>query len=129
VAPDGVSKEGIMTFTVSSHEDNGVIILDVAGTFVGTAGATLRGQVDQFLAVGKKKILLNLEAVTNPTDEMIGTLVALCSSAHKAGGGLKLLKPRTEVRDLFTRVRLIGYPRLEACSKSSRMRTRPCSVS
>ena len=103
-----------MTFTVSSHEGNGVIILDVAATFVGTAGATLRGQVDQFLAVGKKKILLNLEAVTNPTGEMIGTLVALCSSAHKAGGSLKLLKPRTEVRDLFTRVRLIGYPRLES---------------
>jgi hypothetical protein len=38
-----------VTFTVSSHEGNGVIILDVAGTFVGTAGATLRGQVDSLL--------------------------------------------------------------------------------
>ena len=79
------------------HFDD-VIIVDLDGRLVGGVGdELLREVVNELLAEGWKKIVLNLKAVTVLDSSGIGELVAGWKLAHRFDAEVKLLRPRPQI--------------------------------
>ncbi len=79
------------------HFDD-VIIVDLDGRLVGGVGdELLREVVNELLAEGWKKIVVNLKAVTVLDSSGIGELVAGWKLAHRFDAELKLLRPRPQI--------------------------------
>jgi anti-sigma B factor antagonist len=79
------------------HFDD-VIIVDLDGRLVGGVGdELLRDIINELLAEGWKKIILNLKAVTVMDSSGIGELVAGWKLTHRFDGELKLLRPRPQI--------------------------------
>jgi anti-sigma B factor antagonist len=79
------------------HFDD-VIIVDLDGRLVGGVGdELLRDIINELLAEGWKKIVLNLKAVTVMDSSGIGELVAGWKLTHRFDGELKLLRPRPQI--------------------------------
>ncbi len=75
-----------------------VIIVDLEGRLVGGVGdELLREIVNELLAEGWKKIVLNLKAVTVLDSSGIGELVAGWKLAHRFDAQVKLLRPRPQI--------------------------------
>ena len=79
------------------HFDD-VIIVDLEGRLVGGVGdELLRDVVNELLAEGWKKIVLNLKAVTVLDSSGIGELVAGWKLSHRFDAELKLLRPQPQI--------------------------------
>jgi anti-sigma B factor antagonist len=75
-----------------------VIIVDLDGRLVlGVGDELLRAVVNELLAEGWKKILINLRAVVVLDSSGIGEIVSGWKVAKRFGAAVKLLKPQPQV--------------------------------
>ena len=87
---------------VSTREADGAVIADFDGKIALADGTRLlRDTVCDFLALGHRRILLNLEGVDFIDSAGLGELVRAHASIRSRGGYLKLLKPRDTVLKLL----------------------------
>jgi anti-anti-sigma factor len=80
------------------HADD-VVIVDLQGDLVAEDGEELlREVVDELVAGGCRKILLNLDRVKRMDSGGVGELVASWKMANEFGVAIKLLRPGDRVR-------------------------------
>ena len=87
--------------------NDGIIVVECAGRIVfGDETAALRDQVRSLIKDGCK-IVLNLADITYIDSGGLGTLVALYTTAHHAGGSIKLASLTQRVGDLLQVTKLL----------------------
>jgi anti-sigma B factor antagonist len=92
---------------LSTRTIDGILIVDCAGRIVfGEESARLRDTVRKLIEENKR-IVLNLGGVTYIDSGGLGTLVALYTTAHKAGGSIKLANLTQRVGDLLQVTKLV----------------------
>ena len=78
---------------------NDVIIVDLEGRLVmGVGDELLRDVMNEIVAEGWTKIVLNLRQVTIMDSSGIGEVVSSWKLAQRFGGGVKLLRPAPSVK-------------------------------
>jgi anti-sigma B factor antagonist len=94
----------------SIREAADVTILDLQGRVtIGVDSDLLNVQLKKLVAQGVRKLLLNLEDVTQLDSMGISAVVATYVSLSKQGGSLKLLCPRGRVQDVLRVIRLADF--------------------
>ncbi len=93
---------------VEVREKSGVVIVDMKGKLTsGLGDQILRESIDELLAEGKKKILLNLSDVSFVDSAGVGELVAGLRTAKRFGAALKLLNASERVQGTLYMARLL----------------------
>jgi anti-sigma B factor antagonist len=93
---------------VEVRENAGVVVVDLKGRLTaGLGDQILRESIDELLAEGKKKILLNLSEVEFVDSAGVGELVAGLRTAKRFGALLKLLKVSERVQGTLYMARLL----------------------
>lgn len=91
-----------MKLTTATRKVDGVAVVDVTGRIIlGEESAALRQVVNDLIASGDKKILLNLAHVDYIDSSGLGYLVSAFATVKKQGGELKLLNLAVNVRDVM----------------------------
>jgi anti-sigma B factor antagonist len=91
-----------MSMKFKARQVDGVTILDLSGRItLGEGSVTLREAVQDVVAKGEKKILLNLANVDYIDSSGLGELVSAFTSVKNSGGELKLLHLTKKVHDLL----------------------------
>lgn len=91
-----------MTMKASTRQVEGITLVDLSGSItLGEGSIVLRETVQQLLAAGQTRLVLNLGEVNYIDSSGIGELVAAFVSTQKAGGELKLLNLTHKVHDLL----------------------------
>jgi anti-sigma B factor antagonist len=86
---------------------DGIVVVDCAGRIVfGEETAELRDQVKALIS-SNNRIILNLADITYIDSGGLGTLVALYTTAHNAGGSVKLVNLTQRVGDLLQVTKLL----------------------
>jgi anti-sigma B factor antagonist len=97
-----------MSMKLTTREVSGVTIVDLSGKItLGEGGVTLREEVRSLVAMGSKKIVLNLAEVSYIDSSGLGELVSAYTAVKNAGGELKLLNLTSKVRDLLVITKLV----------------------
>jgi anti-sigma B factor antagonist len=91
---------------ITARTVNGVLILDMQGTYYFPDDYVLADTVKKHLDRGQGRILLNLEQVDWMSSTGIGDLVSCIKRTAEKGGSLKLLNPSERVHDLLVMTRL-----------------------
>lgn len=87
---------------VTTRQIEGVTVLDLSGRInLGEGGVILREAIQDVLAKGQNKILLNMSNVTYIDSSGLGELVTAFTSVRNRGGELKLLNLTRKVHDLL----------------------------
>ena len=85
-----------------------VTILDLKGKMtLGEGDELLKDKISSLVSQGKKKILLNLEAVPYIDSAGLGEIVRTYTSISRQGGKLKLLNVSKRIQDLLVITKLI----------------------
>ena len=85
-----------------------VIILDLKGKMtLGEGDELLKDKINSLLAAGKKKLLLNLEAVPYIDSAGLGEVVRTYTTVSRQGGSLKLLNLTKRIEDLLSITKLL----------------------
>jgi anti-sigma B factor antagonist len=85
-----------------------VTILDLKGKMtLGEGDELLKDKIGSLVSQGKKKILLNLEAVPYIDSAGLGEIVRTYTSISRQGGRLKLLNVSKRIQDLLVITKLI----------------------
>ena len=93
---------------VEVREKSGVVIVDLKGKLTaGLGDQILRESIDELLAEGRKKILLNLSEVSFVDSAGVGELVAGLRTAKRFGAALKLLNATERVQSTLYMARLL----------------------
>ncbi|GAA3751742.1 STAS domain-containing protein [Terriglobus aquaticus] len=93
---------------IKIRQVNGVTVLDLSGRItLGDGTGQLRSAMQDALAAGSKKILLNLQDVTYIDSAGLGELVSGYTTVKNAGGELKLLNLSKKVKDLLVITKLL----------------------
>lgn len=93
---------------VEVRKANDVVIVDLDGKLTaGLGDQILREALDELLAEGYRKILLNLSAVTFMDSAGLGELVAGLKTARNLGAELKILKASPRVKSTLQLTRLL----------------------
>ncbi len=88
---------------ITERQVGDVIIISLAGNIITGEGAdTARGSIRSVLAEGHRKILLDMAHVRWVDSMGIGELVSALVSVKRAGGQIKLLKVRKNIKDLLS---------------------------
>lgn len=88
--------------------DEGVTILALDGRLtIGDGDVAVREAVDELLAEGSDKIVVNLQKVRAMDSSGLGELLRLRSRAQAAGATIKLSAPDS-VMEVFEMTRLVG---------------------
>jgi anti-sigma B factor antagonist len=96
-----------MQLKLSTRVVKGVTIVDCNGRIVfGEESALLRDTLKKLIAENSQ-IILNLGGVTYIDSGGLGTLVALYTTAHNAGGSVKLANLTQRVGDLLQVTKLL----------------------
>src|SRR6184192_3564113 len=96
-----------MQLRLSTRVVNGVTIVDCNGRIVfGEESALLRDTIKKLINENSQ-IVLNLGSVTYIDSGGLGTLVALYTTAHNAGGAVKLARLTQRVGDLLQVTKLV----------------------
>ena len=97
-----------MGLTISTRESGDVTIVDLRGRSTIDAGESdlLGRNLQKLIAVGVRKLLLNLAGLTQVDSSGLSILVGACVSIRRQGGDLKLLCPRGRVLEVLTVLRL-----------------------
>jgi anti-sigma B factor antagonist len=91
-----------MTLKASSREIGDVTVIDLDGRItLGDGSTLLRNLIHEKLDSGRKKILLNLAAITYLDSTGLGELVSAYRFVKSQGGELKLLNLNKKVSDLL----------------------------
>ncbi|MGA2260090.1 MAG: STAS domain-containing protein [Acidobacteriota bacterium] len=94
---------------LSSRLVDEVTILDVEGKILlGEGDIQIKLAVDELLAQGRRKFLLNLAKVPYIDSAGLGQIIRCFTAIRKAGGALKLLSPNAKVIDLLTVTKLVN---------------------
>jgi anti-sigma B factor antagonist len=92
---------------LSTRNEEGVVIVDCAGRIVfGEESGYLRDTVKQILTESKR-VVINLGEVSYIDSGGLGTLVALYTSAQKAGAGIRLTNLTKRVGDVLQVTKLL----------------------
>lgn len=97
-----------MALRMAERDVNGVTVLDIEGRIVlGEESNSFREKVKGLLAAAKKKIVLNLAAVTYIDSAGLGTLVATFHSARSQGATLKLANLGAKFKEVLQVTKLM----------------------
>jgi anti-sigma B factor antagonist len=97
-----------MQLKLSKRTVDGIVVFGCNGRIVfGEESGLLRDEVKQTVAEGNKRIVLNLGEVNYIDSGGLGTLVALHTTAHNAGGTIKLANLTKRVGDLLQVTKLL----------------------
>ena len=99
-----------MGLEISSREISDVTLLRLRGraTIGGGESELLNAHLKELLDGGARKLLLNLEELTQVDSSGVGVIVGTCVSLRRLGGDLKLLCPQGKVLQVLTVFRLVG---------------------
>ena len=87
---------------------NDVTVLDLKGKMtLGEGDEMLKEKINGLLASGKKKLLLNLEAVPYIDSAGLGEVVRTFTTVSRSGGSLKLLNLTKRIEDLLSITKLL----------------------
>jgi len=96
-----------MKLTLTMRTKDGILAVDCSGRIVfGEESSLLRDTVKKALS-NNTHIVLNLGEVSYIDSGSLGTLVELYTSAHKAGGAIKLTRLTKHVSDLLQITKLL----------------------
>ena len=85
-----------------------VTVLDLKGKMtLGEGDELLKDKINSLLASGKKKLLLNLEAVPYIDSAGLGEVVRTYTTVSRQGGSLKLLNLTKRITDLLSITKLL----------------------
>ena len=99
-----------MGLQYSIREAGDVTILDLQGRVtIGVDSDLLNVPLKKLVAQGVRKLLLNLEDVTQLDSMGISAVVATYVSLSRQGGSLKLLCPRGRVQDVLRVIRVAEF--------------------
>ena len=98
-----------MTLQISARESGDVSILDLRGRLTIDAGESelLSDQLRRLVANGVRKLLLNLEDLTQVDSSGVSIIVGTFVSLKRQSGDLKLLCPSGRVLEVLTVLHLI----------------------
>jgi anti-sigma B factor antagonist len=97
-----------MQLKLSKRTVDGILAVECNGRIVfGEESGLLRDEVKKVIADGNKRIVLNLGEVNYIDSGGLGTLVALHTTAHNAGGTIKLANLTKRVGDLLQVTKLL----------------------
>jgi anti-sigma B factor antagonist len=92
---------------ISARKTDSVAILDISGKMVGGPEALeFKKAVEDLVAAGYKRVLLNLAEVPWVNSTGLGIFVAGYTSLKREGGSLKLVKVTERVRTILAVTRL-----------------------
>src|SRR5215467_3291714 len=116
------AEEGPMQLQISTRTLDGVLIVDCHGRIVfGEESALLRDRVRQLIAE-HRNLVLNLGGINYIDSGGLGTLVSLYTTAHNAGGSIKLANLTQRVGDLLQVTKLVTifevFPNVEEAVES-----------
>lgn len=84
-----------MELTIDKRELEGVTVLDISGILTrGVSSEALLGRVEQLLAAGATKMVLNLSDLTFFDSTGLNVLMKAAILAGEQGASLKLVQPR-----------------------------------
>jgi anti-sigma B factor antagonist len=87
---------------LTEREVGDVTVLNLKGRLVFEEGDTpLRVTIDDLVAHGRTKLVIDLQGVTYMDSAGLGMLVAKYVSVHKRGGDVKLLHPTSRCMELL----------------------------
>jgi anti-anti-sigma factor len=93
---------------ISIRESRDITILDLQGrSTIDGESKLLDSQLQELIASGVRKLLLNLTNLTQVDSTGIGIIVKAYVSLRDQGGALKLLSPCGRVLDVLTVTRLL----------------------
>ena len=96
-----------MNITTRKEED--VTIVDLDGKLtIGVGDVQLREELVDLLAIGTKKILLNMQKVKSMDSSGLGELVRSKKTVTDQGAIIKLLHVEDKVQEVLEMTRLIG---------------------
>jgi len=94
---------------ISSRRIEDVVILDLGGRLVlGPATEALSNALQETLAKGARKLLLNMKGVTQVDTTGISTIVRAFVSLQRSGGKLGLFHVSDRVRQILDLTRLLN---------------------
>ena len=117
-----------MQLKLSKRTVDGIVVFSCSGRLVfGEESSLLREEVKKAVQENNKKIVLNLGEISYIDSGGLGTLVALHTTAHNAGGSIKLANLTRRVGDLLQVTKLLTvfdvhdseYDALEAFRKAA----------
>jgi anti-sigma B factor antagonist len=117
-----------MQLKLTKRTVDGILAFECNGRIVfGDESSLLRKEVKKAIADGAKRIVLNLGEINYIDSGGLGTLVALHTTAHNAGGTIKLANLTKRVGDLLQVTKLLTvfevygseYEALEAFRKAA----------
>ena len=97
-----------MGLQVSIRESGDVTILDLRGRSTIDAGESelLNSHLQKLIAIGARKLLLNLADLTQVDSSGLSVIVGTCVSLRRQGGDLRVLRPSGHVLEVFRVLRL-----------------------
>jgi anti-anti-sigma factor len=99
-----------MDLQISIRESGDVTILDLQGrATIGADSDLLDIRLEQLVANGVRKLLLNLACLTQVDSSGISIIVGTCVSLRAKGGDLKLLCPCGRVLEVLRVTHLLGF--------------------
>ena len=97
-----------MQLKLTKRTVDGIVVVGCNGRIVfGEELGLLRDEVKKLIADGAKRLVLNLGEVNYIDSGGLGTLVALHTTAHNAGGTIKLANLTKRVGDLLQVTKLL----------------------
>jgi anti-sigma B factor antagonist len=97
-----------MSFHVEVRPAADVVVVDMNGKLTaGLGDQILRDTIDELLAEGRKKVLLNLSGVSFLDSAGVGELVAGLRTAKRFGADLRLLSTSDRVQSTLYMARLL----------------------
>src|SRR5208282_2614699 len=97
------------TVPISSRRVEDTIILDLEGRIVlGSSADALSNTMQDAIAKGARKLLLNMKAVTQVDTTGISTIVRAFVSLQRAGGKFGLFHMSDRVRQILDMIRLLN---------------------
>ena len=104
-----MSRRGeFMQLKLTKRTVDGILAIGCNGRIVfGDESSLLRDDVKKAIANGTKRIVLDLHEVNYIDSGGLGTLVALHTTAHNAGGAIKLANLTRRVGDLLQVTKLL----------------------
>lgn len=91
-----------MSMTIHLRETGGVTILDLSGRItIGEGSVALRDIVREQIALGKERIIINLEDVSYIDSSGLGELISAFVAAKNRGVSLKLLNLTKRIHELM----------------------------
>ncbi len=97
-----------MRLQISIRESGDVTILDLRGrATIGADNELLSSQLQELVAHGVRKLLLNLADLTQVDSSAVSTIAGLYFSLRRQGGDLKLLRPCSRVLVVFKVIHLL----------------------